>query len=57
MVKIERSQPAPKSLAEEKTKVGGVMKNRMLWKGWQKIFIINAIFVKSISCKIRRSNI
>ncbi len=23
MVKIERSQPAPKSLAEEKTKVGG----------------------------------
>lgn len=57
MVKVERSSPAPDSLAEEKKKPNGSYSKPDVIEKLKKIFIINAISVNLISYRIHRSNI
>ena len=57
MVKVERSFPAPDSLAEEKKKANGSYSEPDVIERLAKISIINAISVNLISYRIHRSNI
>lgn len=57
MVKIERSTPAPESLAVEKTKADGKYDKPDVVERLKKILIISAIFARLMTCRIHKLNI
>jgi len=57
MVKVERSTPAPESLAVEKTKADGKYDKPDVVERLKKILIISVIFARLMTCRIHKLNI